>query len=352
MNIALIIESFGTIGGAERMAGYLADGMVRRGHEVHVYAAKIEGGPAVVPHRISAKGLNRHVAFSNGVRRAMQKHDVVYSFTRTVSQDILRLGGGIHAEYLRRMEPARSFVGRAFSRINPKERAILRLEREGLEKTRRIIAVSHRVKREAIEHYQTDPGRIVVMHNGVDLARFHPGLRNARREWLRSVGAPDRFTVLFAGSGFRRKGLPRAIEAASRLRDTTLLVCGKDAPGRFEALARKLKADVRFLGARKDIESAYAASDALVLPALYDPFPNVCLESMACGTPVVVSEVCGPAELLAPGVDGFVASEADAIASALESVRGNDGMRRAARATAKRHPIAAYLDRTLDFITG
>ena len=351
MNIALIIESFGTLGGAERMAGYVAEGLIRRGHEVHVYAARIEGGLAVIPHRLSAKGLNRHVAFSNFAKRAMQKHDVVYSFTRTVSQDILRLGGGIHAEYLRRMEPARSLVGRVFSRINPKERAILRLEREGLEKTPRIVAVSHRVKQEAIDHYGVEPRKIVVMHNGVDLARFNPALRSNRKDWLHDLGLPDNFTVLFVGSGFRRKGLRRAVEAVSRLREATLVVCGKDRADAYRALARKLKADVRFLGARKDIEFAYAAADALVLPALYDPFPNVCLESMACGTPIVASEVCGPTELLTPGTDGFIAVEADAMATALERIRGDEAMRRAARATAERHPIDGYLDRTLDLIT-
>ena len=169
MNVALIIEAFGAIGGAERIAGYVAAGLKKRGHEIHVYAAKFEGDTGVVEHRVSAKGLNRHVAFSNGVKKAMQKHDVVYSFTRTVTQDILRLGGGIHAEYLKRMEAARSILGRVFSRINPKERAILKLEREGLEKTPRIIAVSHRVKQEAIDHYGIAAKKIMITPCAVNI---------------------------------------------------------------------------------------------------------------------------------------------------------------------------------------
>lgn len=350
MNLALVIEAFGAMGGAERMAGYLASGLIARGHAVHVYAAKFEGKTGVVEHRVSAKGLNRHVAFSNAVKKAMEKHDVVYSFTRTVTQDILRLGGGIHAEYLKRMEAARSMLGRFFSRINPKERAILRLEREGLEKTPRIVAVSNRVKEEAIRHYRIVESKIQVMHNGVDLQRFHPSLRLGRAEWLKAARVPEGFLVLFAGSGFRRKGLNRAIEAVSRIRGARLLVCGKDNAEPFEAYAKKLHVHAHFLGARKDIESAYAAADVLVLPAYYDPFPNVCLEAMACGTPVVVSPVCGPSEVITHGADSFVAEQPEEIAACLERLKSSD-LRAAARATAEKHPIDAYLERTLALFT-
>jgi len=343
VNIALIIEAFGTTGGAERMAGYVAGGLVKRGHQVHVYASRFDGAAGVVEHRVSASGFNRHVAFSNGVKKSMKKHDIVYSFTRTVTQDILRLGGGIHAEYLKRMEAARSAVGRLFSRINPKERAILKLEREGLEKTPRIISVSNRVKQEAVDHYSIDPKKILVMHNGVDLTRFSPVNRD--RGWLKTVAVPDGFIVLFVGSGFRRKGLKTAIDAVKRVPGAQLVVCGKDKPDAYRAPR------VHFVGARKDIEKAYGAADALVLPALYDPFPNVCLEAMASGVPVVVSDVCGPSEVITHGRDSFVANDAGAIADCLRAIESNRDLGRAARATAEKHSIDDYLSRTLDLFT-
>jgi UDP-glucose:(heptosyl)LPS alpha-1,3-glucosyltransferase len=349
VNIALLIERFGATGGAERMAGAVVEGLRARGHEPHVYAARFDGDVRglCVPHSVSARGLNRHVAFARNAKKALDRHDVVVSFTRTLDHDLLRLGGGIHAEYLRRMEAARSALGRVFSRINPKERAILRLERDGLAAARIVVAVSRRVRDEAVAHYAVPRDRVEVLHNGVDLDRFAPGTKESRAAWLRAAGIPDGFTVLFAGSGFRRKGLRTAIDAVALVPEARLVVCGKDAPGPWRGHAERRGAGsrVHFLGQRADIAAAYAAADALVLPSLYDPFPNVCLEALACGTPIVVSAVCGPSEILREGADGFIADGPDAIAGALRRIRaGGDAMRAAARACAERHPIQAWVD--------
>jgi UDP-glucose:(heptosyl)LPS alpha-1,3-glucosyltransferase len=54
-----------------------------------------------------------------------------------------------------------------------------------------------------------------------------------------------------------------------------------------------------------------AASDAFVLPTLYDPFPNAALEAMACGLPVVTSTKCGAAEIVREGENGFVRDALD-----------------------------------------
>ena len=70
-------------------------------------------------------------------------------------------------------------------------------------------------------------------------------------------------------------------------------------------------ARIRFVGALNDVAPAYGAADAFVLPTLYDPFPNVILEAMASGLPVITSEKSGGAELIAPGRSGYVCDALD-----------------------------------------
>jgi UDP-glucose:(heptosyl)LPS alpha-1,3-glucosyltransferase len=359
MKVALLIESFGALGGAENQAAMLAAALVERGHAVRVYAASVRGEMPGV--EATALGKTDHRGFARACATALkgQAIDVVHSFARTVSQDLLRLGGGVHAEYLRRMEPARSRIGRWFSRINPKERRILALERESFrpESTRLIQAVSNRVRDEVVRHYGIGPARIAVTRNSVDLKRFHPGLREHRAATLAELKLPaDAFVVLYVGAGFRRKGLARAIESMAYVpRDATpvLLVAGSGRAARYERLAKRLKVRARFLGARSDVDRLYGTADAFVLPTLYDPFPNVCLEAMACGVPAIVTEVAGVSEIITPGVDSFVVPdpgdphEIASRFSRLLNPRDRAAIGAAARKTAESRPFAAYLDETL-----
>ena len=126
--------------------------------------------------------------------------------------------------------------------------------------------------------------------------------------------APDVPLFLFVGSGFERKGLAVALKALARLPQGNLLVIGRDRHvARYQRLADDLglAARVQFLGALPDVRPYYGAADALVLPTLYDPFPNVALEAMACGLPVVTSTTSGAAELIANGHNGYVCDALD-----------------------------------------
>ena len=359
MKVALLIESFGAVGGAENQAAMLASALAGRGHAVRVFASEVRGEVDGV--EATALGASDHRGFARAAKAALGggTFDVVHSFARTVSQDLLRLGGGVHAEYLRRMEPSRSRLGRWFSRVNSKERRILALERESFrpESTRLIQAVSARVRDEVMRHYDVEAARIVVTRNAVDLKRFHPGLRDRRTRVLAELGLPpEAFVVLYAGSGFRRKGLARAIESLALLpkdADAWLLVAGMGRSSRYGRMAELRHVRARFLGARSDIENLYAAADALVLPTLYDPFPNVCLEAMASGVPVVVTQVAGVSEIITPGTDSFVVPdpgdplEIVSRLSRLLDPRERSAVGQAARRAAERRPFAKYLEETL-----
>ncbi|MBI3329048.1 MAG: glycosyltransferase family 4 protein, partial [Nitrospinae bacterium] len=79
---------------------------------------------------------------------------------------------------------------------------------------------------------------------------------------------------------------------------------------------------VRFEGQRPDAERYYAAADLFVLPTLYDPFANACLEAMACGLPVLTSVANGAAELLQDGVNGCVLKDPLSVEALGASLRG------------------------------
>ncbi len=141
--------------------------------------------------------------------------------------------------------------------------------------------------------------RIAVLRNGVDLARFSPGDREAARAKLGVTG----FTLLSVGSLIARKGHDLAIEALTEIADANLLIAG-GGPMRAElerlARVKGVAARVRFLGelAHDALADIYRAADIFVLASAREGWANVLLEAMACGTPVVATNVNGTPEVI------------------------------------------------------
>ena len=199
---------------------------------------------------------------------------------------------------------------------------------------RAVVCNSRMVKDDVLEHFSIDPGKLRVIYSGVDVDKFHPALKEQRAAVRAELGIPDEVTVfVFVGSGFARKGLRQAMRSLARLPAGHLVVVGKDKRReayRRDAARLKLAGRVHFLGVREDVGRYYGAADALVLPTLYDPFPNVVLEAMASALPVVTSAKCGGAELVEAGGCGYVCDALDGDGlmramrgSATESIAGN-----------------------------
>ena len=129
-----------------------------------------------------------------------------------------------------------------------------------------------------------------------------------RRAWgLRE----NEIALLFAGSGWDRKGLKYAIQAVGRISNPNvrLLVAGT---GKKRASGSK---KVRFLGPVTDMQSLFLAADTFVLPTVYDPFSNACLEALSYGLPVITTATNGFAEIIVSGVHGEVIERADDVAA-------------------------------------
>ena len=330
-------------GGVERAtAGFLA-ALVEGGHDVHLLSPRGQGAmPGVTLHTLAlppAPPAVRVLVLMLATRLAVRRDvwDAVQSHERTLSQDVYRAGEGCHRAYLAAM-------GTRAGRRATYHRVLLALERRVFTRTPEIVAISRRGAEEIARLHGVPATRLSVIYNGVDLERYHPDNRARHRATARKeIGvADDTWLVLFAGSGFERKGLGTAIEALSRLDDrrARLLVLGKGDVRPYQAAAERLGASARvtWLGPRPDIERWYAAADALAVPTRYEPFGNVNLEALASGLPVVTTTQAGAAEAVNPEC-GDVVDPGDpaALAAALDRLRAADAsaLQSAARAAAE-----------------
>ncbi|MEO7073571.1 MAG: glycosyltransferase family 4 protein [Rhodanobacter sp.] len=199
-----------------------------------------------------------------------------------------------------------------------------------------IITVSQ-VLKDVLVGLDVDPGKVTVLRNGVDLDRFAPLDRVAIRKNLDLAG-PVWLTV---GNLVELKGVHLAIAALASVPDVTLLIAGDGPQGHnLRDLVTQLGLDarVRFLGTipHAELSEYYNAADALIQASSREGMPNVVLESMACGTPVVAAPFAGAGELLTTPDAGEIAVErsADAIAAAWLRLRGRAPTRAATRQVA------------------
>lgn len=176
-----------------------------------------------------------------------------------------------------------------------------------------------------------DPARLHVFRNGVDLQRFTPLPMDDMRARLTALGIQGAPLILSVGHLVERKGHHVAIEALALLRarhpQATLVVLGAgEEHARLQALAQRLGvADaVHLPGAVPNTELAswYSAADALVLASSREGWANVLLEAMACGTPVVATDIWGTPEVVASPAAGRLvkAREGAAFADALAAL--------------------------------
>jgi glycosyltransferase involved in cell wall biosynthesis len=164
--------------------------------------------------------------------------------------------------------------------------------------------------------------RIRVHHTGVDLDRFRPVDRSAAKAAL-GVNGP---LLVTAGHLNERKGQRLAVEALARLPGATLLLVG-EGPDRVWLEQRIAAPDVagrvRLLGVRphEELPALLAAADVMILPTASEGLANVWVEALACGTPVVTTDVGGAPDVIdRPEAGRLVPRDAAAIAAAVSEL--------------------------------
>lgn len=312
MKLAIVRQKYTPFGGAERFVERALSALIGRGLDVTIITRQWRGEKQEdrrirLCNPFHLGRLWRDAGFSRSVRQivASGAFDLVQSHERIPGCHIYRAGDGVHATWLELRARTQSRLAALFTRWHPWHRYILRAESRMFHHPdlRAVICNSWMVKDDIVKRFGVAPEKLHVIHNGVDLAYFHPGLRVEHRDRIRDeLDIPAHAkVVLFVGSGFERKGLSPLLKALAGLEDVHLLVVGKDrASARAKALAASLglSARIHFLGARTDVRPFYGAADVFALPTLYDPFPNAVLEALACGLPVLTTPGSGAAELV------------------------------------------------------
>jgi UDP-glucose:(heptosyl)LPS alpha-1,3-glucosyltransferase len=295
--------------------------------------------------------------------QAALRFDVLFSLERVWSCDVYRAGDGVHRAWLERRQKFELPLKRFVRSVSSKHRDLLSLEQSLFSDRNagRVIVASQMVKDEVVNIYRYPLEKIDLVRNGVPLEkfRFDSQLREKSREDLKLK--PEHTALLFAGSGWERKGLLFAIEAEALCRDPKmrLLVAGRGNPGPYKTKSLRFwrEEPVRFLGEVADMARLYAAADIFILPTIYDPFSNACLEALACGLPVITTRSNGFSEVIENGVHGSIVDQAGDFLALRDAIRfWSDAARRsAARETnirlAAQFDISKNIEETLAVLT-
>jgi len=179
--------------------------------------------------------------------------------------------------------------------------------------SRAIVANSHDVADYIVRHYRAPRDRIRVVYNGIDIERFRP------RPQAGEAAGPIVTVGRLVGQKNHALFLRAAAVLAQQGAAVRFAIVG-DGPLRasLEAAARSLgiAGRVEFLGERSDIENVLRGASQFWLTSRWEGMPNVVLEAMASGVPVLATDVGGVRELIRDGVDGFVLPPDDAAAFA------------------------------------
>lgn len=199
---------------------------------------------------------------------------------------------------------------------NCKEVGLLRgwINRLAFQTSDAIICNGEAVQSFILRHYGAPMGRTAVIYNGLDLDRFAPFTRGGKVAGQRQDGR----LVITVGRLVPQKDLDLFLEAArlvaNRKAGIRFLIVG-DGPCRepLERYASRIGLDgkVSFLGERADVPQLLQAADVFWLTSAWEGLPNVLLEAMACGKPIVTRDVGACREAVGHGVNGYLVPTRD-----------------------------------------
>jgi len=243
-----------------------------------------------------------------------RRYDMVFShywLSGIVGQQLQQWWGVPHLTMFHTLGAVKNAIG--IGETEPELR--IDIERQLVRSCQRIIAPTEKEKENLIGYYGASPETIGVVPCGVDMKRFRPmGKKPARQR----LGFTDDTILLYVGRIEPLKGIDRLIRAVAFLpqnRKPRLVIIGGDESSQPEIqILRKLSAELGIAGAvtfvglvkHEQLPGYYSLADICVVPSYYESFGLVALESLACGTPVVATDVGDLKNIIIPGETGYV----------------------------------------------
>jgi UDP-glucose:(heptosyl)LPS alpha-1,3-glucosyltransferase len=315
VQLIFVLFKYFPYGGLQRDMLNIAAQCIAVGHRVTIFCRQWEGDvpPSLEVVTLPVKGWSNHTRERRFVaafaaEAARRPHDLVVGFNKMPGLDCYYAADSCYLAKVMELRGPLSRLTPRFRQFRDFERAVFGGQTQALMISANEIPVFQR-------YYGTPDSHFHLLPPGIRRDRNMPAdyvsqRAHFRQQW--ALQAEDKL-VLLVGSGFRTKGLDRAIEAIAALpqkylKRTVLMVVGQDKSDSFEALASRLGVQdrVRFVQGRDDIPQFLWGADLLIHPAYRENTGTVLLEAMVAGLPVLTTDVCGYAHYVSEQAMGEV----------------------------------------------
>ena len=335
MKIAMVGQFPPHFGGVGVHIHTLSKKLVEEGHEVYVITyphKEIKDIDGI--HVIGTKGLN-----IPGVRGLMFKKNAKKALEKLLEKEDIDI---IHGHYLFPAGAAAVEVGKKHNiktyvtahgsdmfELYKSQPWIRSTIRNVLKDADGVFAVSNALKHEIVATGVVGiADKIKLSWNSVDIDKFSPKQNTTFKDEHKLTDKP---IVMFVGNLIKRKNVDSLLEAKKIANSDYDLVVVGDGP-MYKNLTKKVKEenirDVIFTGSRSDVENVIPSCDVLILPSFSESFGLVLIEALACGKPVIGSDVGGITEIINDDVGLLVnPKKVSSIAKAIDKIINDENFR-------------------------
>jgi len=308
MKLAFVLFKYFPYGGLERDFLRIAKICQSRGHEISVFSFIWQGDiPQGFKHTLlPVKGLTNHQRIKHFSQKFSQhllaqskeeQFDLVVGFNKMANLDLYYAADPCYEAKVSDQHGKLYRLGQRYKVLQAMEQSVF-----AQDKNVELLFISDIQMENFKTIYHTPAERFHSLPPGVDRSRIRPDnaaeIRQQTRDKL-SLKEDDKL-LLMIGSGYKRKGVDRAMQALASLPEplrshTFLLVAGEDRLSKYKSLAKKLgiSNQVHLPGARDDVPELLLATDLFMHPARHENTGTVLLEAIAAGIPQLISGICG-----------------------------------------------------------
>lgn len=321
MKIAFVLFKYFPFGGLQRDFFRIASICAARGHQVIVYTLSWQGE---IPDNftvkvIPAKAMTNHKRYQRfeqllheDLKQAGQAVDILVGFNKLHGLDVYYAADACYEEKAQTQRNRLYRLGSRYNYFSQNEKAVF-----AKQSNTQILMISEVQKPIFKKYYQTPDERFHLLPPGISKDRKAPVDALQRRQKFRQTFklADNEYLLLMIGSGFKTKGLDRALLAMQALPQslrklTRFIIIGQDNPKKMTRYAERLglAQQVSILAGRDDIPDFLLGADLLIHPAYNENTGTVLLEAMVAGLPVLVTDICGYAHYIEVAKAGIVLS--------------------------------------------